>query len=44
MFNTLDGSQQLFTLYANPYNKGIKSLDAKQYEKALAELGGADNE
>lgn len=42
VFNTLDGSQQLFNVYANPYNKGVKSLDAKEYEKALAELQQAD--
>ena len=42
MFNTLDGSQQLFNVYATPYNKGVKSLDAKEYDKALAELQQAD--
>ena len=34
-YNTLDGSAQLFSLYAAPYNRGLKLFDAKDYEKAL---------
>jgi hypothetical protein len=34
-YNTLDGSSPLFSLYAAPYNRGLKLFDAKDYEKAL---------
>lgn len=34
-YNTLDGSAQLFSLYATPYNRALKLFDAKNYEKAL---------
>jgi hypothetical protein len=34
-YNTLDGSAPLFSLYAAPYNRGLKLFDAKDYEKAL---------
>lgn len=34
-YNTLDGSAQLFSLYAAPYNRALKLFDAKDYEKAL---------
>jgi hypothetical protein len=42
MFTTLEGSQQIFNLYAIPYNKGVKSLETKEYDKALNEFQQAD--
>ncbi len=42
MFTTLEGSQQIFNLYAVPYNKGVKLLEAKEYDKALNEFQQAD--
>lgn len=42
MFTTLEGSMQIFNLYAVPYNKGVKSLEAKEYDKALNEFQQAD--
>lgn len=42
LFNELDNYQALTNLYAVPYNKGIKSLESKEYEKSLGELQQAD--
>lgn len=38
LFNSMDGSQQIFNLYANPYNVGIKYFNEKVYDKALVYL------
>ena len=34
-YNTLEGSEKLFSLYVAPYNKALKFFDAKEYDKAL---------
>ncbi len=39
---TLEGAQALFNIYAVPYNKGVKELDAKEYDKSLKLLQLAD--
>lgn len=39
---TLEGAQALFNIYAIPYNKGVKELDAKEYDKSLKSLQLAD--
>ena len=42
MFVTLEGAQALYNLYAVPYNRGVKELDAKEYDKSLKSLQLAD--
>jgi hypothetical protein len=42
MFVTLEGAQPLYNVYAVPYNKGVKELDAKEYDKSLKSLQLAD--
>jgi hypothetical protein len=39
---TLEGAQALYNIYAIPYNKGVKELDAKEYDKSLKSLQLAD--
>ena len=42
LFVTLEGAQALYNLYAVPYNRGVKELDAKEYQKSLKSLQQAD--
>ena len=42
MFVTLEGAQALYNIYAVPYNRGVKELDAKDYQKSLKSLQQAD--
>lgn len=42
MFVTLEGAQALYNIYAVPYNRGVKELDAKEYQKSLKSLQQAD--
>ncbi|NBO49176.1 MAG: hypothetical protein EBU80_05530 [Chitinophagia bacterium] len=41
-FVTLEGAQPVYNLYAIPYNRGVKELDAKEYDKSLKSLQLAD--
>lgn len=42
MFSTLEGTQQLFYLYAIPYNKAVKSLEEKRYDASFTEFQQAE--